>query len=199
MLDRHEQDASDLATLAAIARQEPDALGTLYDRYGRIAFGLAYRMLGDAAGAEEVVQDAFMRVWRRAGSFDQERGGARAWLLTIVHHCAIDHTRRRATRQTGELDFDALEPVLEAPDIWIDVLDGLRAESVRTALAGLPEEQRRAIELAYFDGLTQGEIAAQTGAPLGTVKSRMRLGLRKLHDFLLAAQPQLADGDADGS
>lgn len=199
MPDRGEQQASDLAILAAIARQEPDALGTLYDRYGRIAFGLAYRMLGDAAGAEEVVQDAFMNVWRRAGSFDQRRGGVRAWFLTIVHHCAIDHTRRRATRRTGELDFDALEPVLEAPDIWIDVLDGLRAESVRKALAGLPEEQRRTIELAYFDGLTQSEIAEQTGVPLGTIKSRMRLGLRKLHDLLLSAQPQLADGDADGS
>lgn len=199
MPDGDEQPASDLAILAAIARQEPDALGTLYDRYGRLAFGLAYRMLGDAAGAEEVVQDAFMRVWRRAGSFDQQRGGVRAWLLTIVHHCAIDHTRRRATRRAGEVDFDALEPVLEAPDVWIDVLDGLRAESVRAALAGLPEEQRHTIELAYFDGLTQSEIAERTGVPLGTVKSRMRLGLRKLHDLLLATESQLAEGGADGS
>src|SRR6185312_13625778 len=148
---------------------------------GRMAFGLAYRILGDAATAEEVVQDAFMSVWHRAVSFDARRGNTRSWLLTIVHHRAIDQLRGRYGRRRGEIDFDTLEPVLAGPDLWGEVVGGLRAEAVRAALRTLPEEQRRAIEFAYFEGLTQQEIAERTGIPLGTVKSRMRLGLRKLH------------------
>lgn len=184
--------------LDAIAQNDPDALVMLYDRYGRIAFGLAYRILGDAATAEEVVQDAFMSIWRRADSFDASKGNSRSWLLSIVHHRAIDQLRGRFGRRRGEVDFDALEPILAGPDLWSEVAGGLRAEAVRTALRTLPEEQRRAIDLAYFEGYTQQEIAERTGTPLGTVKSRMRLGLRKLHDTLVASGSYRIDGDSDG-
>ncbi|HEX7101034.1 MAG TPA: sigma-70 family RNA polymerase sigma factor [Nitrolancea sp.] len=191
-----ESDEGDI--LNAITRHDPDALVLLYDRYGRIAFGLAYRILGDAATAEEVVQDAFMSVWRRAEGFDASRGSCRSWLLSIVHNRAIDQLRGRFGKRRGEIDFDALAPLLAGPDVWSEVLAGLRAETVRAALKSLPEEQRRAIDLAYFEGLTQQEIAERTGAPLGTVKSRMRLGLRKLHDELTASVSEGIDGGDDG-
>ena len=184
--------------LDAIAQNDPDALVMLYDRYGRIAFGLAYRILGDAATAEEVVQDAFMSVWRRADSFDASRGSTRSWLLSIVHHRAIDQVRGRFGRRQGEIDFDTLEPVLSGADLSFEVANNLQAEAVREALNTLPENQRRAIDLAYFEGFTQQEIAERTGIPLGTVKSRLRLGLRKLHDTLVATGSYRIDGDSDG-
>jgi RNA polymerase sigma-70 factor (ECF subfamily) len=184
--------------LNAITRRDPDALVLLYDRYGRIAFGLAYRILGDATIAEEVVQDAFMSVWRRSSSFDASRGSCKSWLLSIVHNRAIDQLRGRFGKRRSEVDFDALAPLLAGPDLWSEVLEGLRAETVRAALGSLPEDQRRAIDLAYFEGLTQQEIAVRTGAPLGTVKSRMRLGLRKLHDELTVAVSEGIDGNDDG-
>ncbi len=179
----------DAALLQGIVRQEPAALMALYDRYGRLAFGLAYRTLGDAGIAEEAVQDAFMLVWRRAGTFDPSRGsGVRAWLLTIVHHKAID-LRRRHGRATTMDDIDQAESVLAAPDVWQAVGQHLDRDRVRAAVAALPNEQQQAIELAYFDGLSHREIAERTGAPLGTIKGRMRLGLRKLAEAL-------ADGPA---
>ncbi|HEX3722284.1 MAG TPA: sigma-70 family RNA polymerase sigma factor [Nitrolancea sp.] len=191
-------ESDDGVLLQAIAAHDPDALVLLYDRYGRLAFGLAYRVLGDAATAEEVVQDAFMSVWRRAASFDASKGNARSWLLSIVHNRAIDQLRGRYGRRRGEIDFDTLEPVLAGPDLWGEVVGGLRAEAVRAALSSLPEEQRRAIDLAYFEGLTHQEIAERTGTPLGTIKSRLRLGLRKLHDSLVASGSYRIDGDSDG-
>ena len=173
--------------IRAVQRQDAAALMTLYDRYNRVAFALAYRVLDDAATAEEVVQDAFMLVWKRADSFDLDRGGSlRAWLLTIVRHRTIDFRRRYARQEVGNLPLDAMEAVLAGPDVWENVLGGLDRDQIRAAVAALPDEQRRAIELAYFDGLTHGAIAEQTGAPLGTVKGRLRLGLQKLHASLLA-------------
>ena len=180
---------ADAELLYAITRRDPDALVALYDRYGRLAFGLAYRVLGDPATAEEVVQDAFMRVWQRAESFDAERGSLRAWLLSIVHHRAIDQVRKRGTHPEDE----ALDPIAPRPgvsDVWGDVLATLEAEQVRRAVAELPVEQRQAIELAYFSGLTHHEIAQQTGIPLGTIKSRLRLGLRHLRQLLVADTDQ---------
>jgi len=170
-----------------IAGQDAAALTALYDRYGRIAFGLAYRIADDPATAEEVVQDAFMQVWRHAASFDGRRGSARAWLLTIVHHRAIDGRRRAAGRGREVAGLDDLEDALASPDLWAEVAARLQRDQVRSAIAALPDEQRRAIELAYFDGLTHREIAERTGQPLGTVKGRLRLGLRKLHGLLTEA------------
>jgi RNA polymerase sigma-70 factor, ECF subfamily len=188
----------DGAVLESIAKSDPDALVMLYDRYGRLAFGLAYRILGDAATAEEVVQDAFMNVWRKAESFDAERGNTRTWLLSIVRNRAIDQLRGRYGRQRDEIDFDKLEPVLSGQDLWTEVVRGLRAEAVRDAIIDLPDEQRSAIELAYFEGLTHREIAEKTGIPLGTIKSRLRLGLRKLHETLTVSGNYRIDGSADG-
>jgi len=173
--------------IEAVKRRDPAALVSLYDRYNRVAFALAYRVLDDAATADEVVQDAFLLVWQRADSFDPARGGSpRAWLLTIVRHRAIDVRRRSFRREAGDVPLDTVEAVLAGPDVWDDVLGGLDRDQIRAAVNALPDEQRRAIELAFFDGLTHGAIAEHTGAPLGTVKGRLRLGLRKLHGSLLA-------------
>ncbi|HUZ02523.1 MAG TPA: sigma-70 family RNA polymerase sigma factor [Thermomicrobiaceae bacterium] len=172
----------------AIAERDPDAMVTLYDRYGRLAFALAYRILADGSAAEEVVQDAFLRVWRQAAAFDVRRGTLRSWLMTIVHHRAIDVTRRRASRGGGDVDLEAVSYSLAGPDVWGEVAAGIQRDQVRAAVAALPPEQRLVVELAYFEGLTHVEIADRTGTPLGTVKSRLRLGLKKLQETLGAGE-----------
>ena len=177
-------DVGDDQLIAAVARGDHPALLALYDRHGRVAYGLAYRILGEAGAAEEAVQDAYVRVWRRASTFDPSRGGVRAWLLTIVHHCAIDLLRRRAGAPPIAAGLDEVAERQAAPDAWSDVVSRLERDRVRAAVAALPGEQRRAIELAYFDGLTHREIAEQDGVPLGTVKGRLRLGLRRLYRML---------------
>jgi RNA polymerase sigma-70 factor (ECF subfamily) len=184
-------DQADDELIAAIAGGDHAALLMLYDRYGRMAYGLAYRILGDPGTAEEAVQDAFLRVWRRAATFDPERarGAVRAWLLTIVHHCAIDLVRRRASAPRVVAGLDEIAERQAVPDAWSDVSGRLDQERVRTAVATLPGEQRRAIELAFFDGLTHREIAERDGLPLGTVKGRLRLGLRRLYNLLAEPVP----------
>lgn len=177
-------DVGDDQLIAAVARGDHPALLALYDRYGRMAYGLAYRILGEAGAAEEAVQDAYLRVWRRAATFDPSRGGVRSWLLTIVHHCAIDLLRRRAGAPPVVAGLDEVAERQAVPDAWSDVAGRLDREQVRAAVAALPVDQRRAIELAFFDGLTHREIAERDGLPLGTVKGRMRLGLRRLHGLL---------------
>jgi RNA polymerase sigma-70 factor (ECF subfamily) len=177
--------------IAAVAQGDHPALLALYDRHGRVAYGLAYRILNDAGAAEEAVQDAFVRVWRRAASFDPARGVGRAWLLTIVHHCAIDLVRRRAGAPPVVAGLDEVAERQAVPDAWSDVAGKLESERVRGAVATLPGEQRRAIEMAYFDGLTHREIAERDGLPLGTVKGRLRLGLRRLYGMLAEPEPGL--------
>ena len=189
----------DRELLQAIARQDADALVALFDRYNRLAFGLAYRILGDAFVAEEVVQDAFMSVWRNAASYDFARGNVRSWLLTIVRNRAIDQLRGRFGRSQNDVDLDTVAPLLAAPDEWDDLLSEIQASAVRAALRALPEEQRIAIELAYFEGLTHVEIAERLGIPLGTVKSRLRLGLQKLHDLLVTSKVRSESGASDGT
>jgi RNA polymerase sigma-70 factor, ECF subfamily len=183
--------AGDDELIAAVARGDHAALLALYDRYGGVAYGLAYRILGDAGAAEEAVQDAFLRVWRRAATFDPARaqGTLRPWLLTIVHHCAIDLLRRRAGAPPVVAGLDEIAERQAVPDAWSDVSSRLDREQVRAAVATLPGEQRRAIELAFFDGLTHREIAERDGLPLGTVKGRLRLGLKRLHGLLAEATP----------
>ena len=162
------------------------ALDRLYEHYGAMAFSIAYRITGDRGAAEDVVQEAFLGAWRNAGRYLDGRGSVRTWLLSIVHHRAIDAIRRR--RATIELpDGEAATPdVLTLPDTWEEVRQRLDRESVLAALSALSDVQREAIELAYFGGLTQTEIAERTGVPLGTVKGRMRLGLAGLRAALLA-------------
>jgi RNA polymerase sigma-70 factor (ECF subfamily) len=182
---------SDEQVIAAIAQGDHDALGVLYDRYHRLAMGVAYRVLNDHATSEDVVHDAFLTVWRRGDSFNPSRGNARSWLLTIVRNAAIDRRRGRHARalQDAPLDDVAFLLASEKEEIFASVAAKVEAERVRDALTELPIEQREAIELAYFRGLTQHEIADQTGAALGTVKGRMRLGLRKLRGSLFDLGP----------
>jgi RNA polymerase sigma-70 factor (ECF subfamily) len=192
-----ERDDEDV--LASVQGRDDGAFAELYDRYGRLAFGLAYRILGERGVAEDVVQEAFLAVWRRAGSYRVERGSVRGWLMSIVHNAAIDRRRGRFKREQADVALDDLAFMLEtdAEDTFAAVAEGIVAEQVRRALAGLPDEQRQAIELAYFGGLTQQEIATRTGTPLGTVKSRLRLGLHKLRGLLqdaVADPPDIAGG-----
>jgi RNA polymerase sigma-70 factor (ECF subfamily) len=170
-------DEADRAALGRISGGELAALEELYDRYKTMAYSIAYRITNDPTLAEDVVQDAFLGAWRNAARYLEGRGSVKTWLLSIVHHRAIDAIRRR--RPTSELpEIDAgLPEALTLPDVWGEVSANLDAESVRRALVALSDVQREALELAYFGGLTQQEIAERTGTPLGTVKSRMRLGL----------------------
>lgn len=170
-----------------MANGESHALGTLYDRHGGIAYGLAYRITGDRLAAEEAVQDAFLQVWKRADTFDPDRGaGFRAWLLTIVHHRAVDLVRHRAGHGKREVELPSDAPYIGDADPSVEVIANLERDNIRGVLATLPTDQRETIELAYFGGLTHHEIAERSGLPLGTVKGRLRLGLRKMHQGLTA-------------
>jgi len=180
-------DQDDNALIQLVANGDPAALAALYDRYGRLAYCLAYRVLSDGSFAEEAVQDAFLQVWRKASTFDPERGaGFRAWLLTIVHNRAIDNVRRRSRHGSREVELDDGAQYQGDSDPAIEVLTNLDRAQVQRAMATLPDEQRKAIEMAYFEGLTHREIAERHGLPLGTVKGRLRLGLHNMHEALIA-------------
>lgn len=180
--------------MARVQSRDDAALGVVYDRYAGIAFALAYRTLGDRGQAEDVVQEAFLSLWRRAGTFDSERGNLKSWLMTIVRNAAIDRRRGRFRHEATEQNIDDHAYRLESDDLWGDVERNLTGETVREALDVLPASQREVIQLAYFNGLSQSEIAERTGLPLGTIKSRARLGLRKLHEVLQPAYEQDTDG-----
>jgi RNA polymerase sigma factor (sigma-70 family) len=177
-------DDADRACLMRIAAGELHALDELYERYKTMAYSIAYRITNDATLAEDVVQDAFLGAWRNAERYVAGKGSVKTWLLSIVHHRAIDAIRRR--KPTTELpDVELVPPPqFQVPDVWAEVAADLDAEEVRRALATLSDVQREAIELAYFGGLTQQEVAERTGTPLGTVKSRMRLGLLAMRRVL---------------
>jgi RNA polymerase sigma-70 factor (ECF subfamily) len=173
---------TDKELVEAIARADEDALGELYDRFGRVAYGLAYKILQDAALAEDAVQEAFLQIWRGAGSYRPERAKASTWLLTFVHRRAVDLVRREQRRRAVQLE--AL-PEPSGSGAYEEVVARSRREIVQDALRRLPSEQREAIELAYYGGLTQSELAAQLDQPLGTIKSRMFTGLQRLRDLLV--------------
>ena len=166
-----------------MAARDPAALGELFDRYGALAYGVALRVLGDPGRAEDAVQDAFLKLWHAASSFDAGRGSLRTWLVTAVRNRAIDQLRGRPARERREL---ALREDFRAPAAGPEeqASASLEREAVRAGLAGLPIEQRQAVLLAYFGGYTQAEIAELTAVPLSTVKGRMRLALEKLGAYL---------------
>ncbi len=169
-----------------VAAGEIGGLESIYDRYHSMAYALALRITTETGLAEDVVQDSFLGVWRNASRYVEEKGSVRGWLLAIVRHRAIDAMRRqRACVAIGEGADEVVPAALTLPDIWPEVAGRLDAEQVRRAMTALPPAQRDVIELAYFDGLTQREIAEHTHAPLGTVKSRMRLGLATLRGQLV--------------
>jgi RNA polymerase sigma-70 factor, ECF subfamily len=183
---REEARAEDERLLARIAAGDRRAFETLYDRYAATVFGLALKMLGDRQLAEDAVQEIFWRVWRRLGSFDRSRAFA-PWLFGIAHNYCIDELRRRKVRPQPVYEDDEhpiLSDIPDDVDVGEAAISAEQRQIVRSALDQLPEEQRQALLLAYFGGLTQQEIAAQLGNPLGTVKTRMRLGLQKLKALL---------------
>jgi len=158
-----------------------DAFEIIYDRHCDAAFSLAYRMCGRRATAEEVLQEAFLALWRTGGRYDRSRGSVRNWILRIVHNHAVDALRRGVVRERRLLHEEgAVERVAGSEDTAEWTLDRERAHEVRGALESLPKEQSRVLELAYFGGFTHIEIASMLQLPAGTVKGRMRLGLAKL-------------------
>jgi len=172
---------SDEAVLALIARADEQALSELYRRFARLAYGLAFRILRDDALAQDAVQEAFLGVWRSAGRFTAERAKPSTWLLTLVHRRAVDLVRREERRRTEPLQPDSEAADSEAPD-EAELLN--QRQTIREALRKLPPEQREAIELAYYGGYTQSELAERLGQPLGTIKSRMFTGLGRLREAL---------------
>ena len=172
---------SDEALVALAARSEQLALAELYDRFGRPAYGLALRILRDEALAEDAVQDAFLALWRTAARFVPEKGKASTWILTLVHRRAVDLVRREERRRADPLDH-VPEPGGGSVDeeAWLR----LQRERVQGALKQLPDQQREALELAYYGGFSQSELAERLGEPLGTIKSRMFAELARLRELL---------------
>jgi RNA polymerase sigma factor (sigma-70 family) len=173
---------SDEALVALVERGEESALAELYDRYGRTAYGLSLRMLREESLAEDAVQEAFLTVWRNASTFVPERAKASTWILTIVHHRAVDLIRREERRRTEPLE--PVEATVGGGSVDEETWLRLQRERVQEALRKLPDQQREAIELAYYGGFTQSELAARLGQPLGTIKSRMFAGLSRLRELL---------------
>jgi len=173
---------SDEALVALVARADDAALAELYDRFGRVAYGLALRVVRDPGLAEDAVQESFLAVWRSAGRFVAERAKASTWILTLVHRRAVDIVRREQPRRADPLDT---APVATAETTEEEAWLRLRRTRVQEALGQLPDKQREAIELAYYGGFTQSELADRLGEPLGTIKSRMFVGLARLRELLV--------------
>jgi RNA polymerase sigma-70 factor (ECF subfamily) len=172
-----------------VAESDANAFAVLYERHTNVAFSLAFRMCGKRVIAEEVVQDAFLSLWRGGSRYDRTRGSVRTWVLGIVHNRAIDALRRGTVHDRGRVSDEGIEERLEAPD-RTDQEVGRRDEAreIRAALEGLPVEQSHVIELAYYGGFTHSEIATMLDTPIGTIKGRMRLGLQKLRSQLGPAE-----------
>ena len=179
----------DEALLKAIAEGTVWAMEQLYQRYSRVLYSLAYHMVANQQVAEDLMQDSFLTVWRRATSYSPQSGAARCWLVSIVHHRTIDYLRsarrRSGTMKEVPLDEIELDERVAFPDVWDSVWRSIQSAQVRAAMSKLPSEQRLVIELAYFQGWTHTEIAGGLQLPLGTVKARMRLGLIHLKRILV--------------
>jgi len=175
---------TDAQLLEAITEGDEQALAALYDRYGSILFGLLLRILHDRAEAEDVLQEIFLRVWQRASDFDEQRGRVFTWLVTIARSRAIDRLRSLNSRERVAEEASRESVPSMTTNALADTLASEQREIVALALAEIPEEQRRTLLLAYFEGLTQSEIALRTGEPLGTVKTRTRAGLARLRVIL---------------
>jgi RNA polymerase sigma-70 factor (ECF subfamily) len=179
------RDLADEELMQMVRRGDADAFAVVYARHASSAFSLAYRMLGSRAAAEDVTQEAFLSAWRSGARYDRGRGSVRTWLLGIVHNRAIDAMRRGKVRDFPRADDEAAAERLESGERTdVEVARRQEAETIRAAIETLPSEQSRVIELAYFGGFTHTEIAEMIKAPVGTVKGRMRLGLKKLRDEL---------------
>jgi RNA polymerase sigma-70 factor, ECF subfamily len=181
--ERAEMRRTDEELLSAVGGGDDRALAELYDRFGRIAYGLAFRVLRDKALAEDAVQEAFLAVWRTADAYRRERAKPATWILTLVHRRAVDLVRRE-DRRRGEPLEESAEAEATGPTVPEEADLRERRAAVQTALRRLPDDQRQALELAYYGGYTQSELAERLGVPLGTVKSRMFTGLKQLRNLL---------------
>jgi len=182
---RRHRHLSDEALIALVARGDDTALAELYDRIGRVAYGIALRILRDERLAEDAVEEGFLAVWRSAATFRAARAKASTWVVTLVHRRAVDIVRREERRRAEPLEpvtgQDAPDPAGSAEDeAWL----GFERERVLTALAALPDAQRESLELAYYGGYSQSELAEMLGVPIGTIKSRMFAGLARLRELL---------------
>jgi RNA polymerase sigma-70 factor, ECF subfamily len=190
-------DADDQLLIAAVARGESHALEALYDRYSGVVYRLAFRMLKHREQSEEIVQEVFWRVWRRSTSFERERGRVAQWIFGIAHNLCIDEMRRMRARPNPVYEDENHPVIQQLIDEQVDVPAAAWASEQRrvivSALASLPSAQREAIELAYFGGLSHQEIADQLDRPLGTIKTRVRLGLQKLSSILSLSGIQAGD------
>jgi RNA polymerase sigma-70 factor, ECF subfamily len=186
--------ADDQALIARLVAHDADALGLLYDRYGRLAYAIALRITGSRDVAEEVVQDAFYNVWRDAASFRPQTGSVTSWISAITRHRAIDATRSKrfqAGRREEAMDMGLPVGDADSPERQTD--ERLLRQEVLAALRELPAPQRQAIELAYYGGMTRSEIAEQLGEPIGTIKTRLRLGMARLRSLLRPHGPDSLD------
>jgi RNA polymerase sigma-70 factor (ECF subfamily) len=174
----------EIQLIQRMAAGDENALGELYDRWRNIVFALAARIVGDARDAEEVLEDAFWQAWRQAPRYDASRGTVGTWLLTIARSRALDRVRAQSRRLPVDERLDAESELEPEPDSGEPLERADERRIVRVALDELPKEQRQTLELAYFEGLSQSEIAKRTGEPLGTIKTRMRLALRKMRERL---------------
>jgi RNA polymerase sigma-70 factor (ECF subfamily) len=172
----------DLISLVA-TESDAEAFAILYDRHSRAAYSLAYRMMGDKHAAEDLLQDAFLKLWRGATSYRTERGSLRTWILSIVHNRGIDQLRSSASRRRTQEKVVASAPISQPSEAFAATWRNTQREQVREALGTLPKEQLKILELAYFSGYTHVEISELLGLPLGTVKGRMRLGMKKIRDY----------------
>jgi RNA polymerase sigma-70 factor, ECF subfamily len=171
--------------MALVQRGDARAFEAIYDRHGAAAFSLAYRIAGNRNAAEDIVQEAFLSVWRAGVRYKPERGNLRSWLLSVVHNRAIDWLRRSAVHNRREVDAEGIEERKAAPELTdVEAFRREEAQTVRSAMERLPQDQLRVVELAYFGGFTHTQIAEMLGEPLGTVKGRMRLALDKMRDGL---------------
>jgi len=184
MDEMYSASVTDAELLERVAAGSSSAFEMIYDRHSGAAFGLAYRIVNDQGAAEDVVQDAFLSVWRQAEGYGASRGAARSWLLSIVHHRAIDHIRHR--HDDRKQDIDDITAIVDTVDTSEQARLNVEGEQLRAAMLQLPVDQRKSLALAYFGGYTHDEIARLLDLPLGTVKGRLRIGLQKLRNHLRA-------------
>ena len=180
---------SDEAVVALVARSDESALAELYDRFGRVAYGVALRILRDEKLAEDAVQEGFLSAWRNADRFMPERAKASTWVLTLVHRRAVDLVRREDRRRAEPL-AEGVEPASHMGSAEEDAWLRFERERVQAALKRLPDQQREALELAYYGGFSQSELAERLGQPVGTIKSRMFTGLARLRELLTEPGPE---------
>ena len=181
--------AGDRDLVRRLQQRDPRALGELYDRYGRLAFSLILRIVRDGGIAEDLVQETFLRVWNRAQGCDAQRGSIGPWLLAVARNRAIDYLRSAGGRERNALEFEETDHPALYTDMEQDILSSDKARRVKAAVEKLSPNQRQVIELAYFEGLSQTEMADRMGQPLGTVKTWVRTALKNLRDELGTAVP----------